>query len=587
MSIRNRARKDRNKARAKYRPALERLEKREVFATLTGVVFHDLNGDGVRAADEPGLAGWTVFMDSDGNNVFDSASDVPTQTDQNGGYSFEVPDASPYFRLVGVLKPTSSGSREWAPTTGVYDRLNFDPTRPTNTVFNFGMRLNSLGNLTRAGSEVLVNPNVEGVQGFSSLISWGKGEIIDSDDAGNYVVGWSQVGSVPIEGAYTHRGFIRIYNADGTPRTGAIELGAVTSIEPTGVLEPFIAFSGDGTRIATSWEGVVRVYGSTGQSIGAPVIANPTAKNEAYWVRSLDIDHNGDFVVVSSGSKIQGNSQNHGVTVFQRYSPSGVKVGKRVQVIDAVVVNGVQDVAMDAAGNFLVTWTDQGLNGQRYSASGAKLGSAIKYTTKITTQASVSMLPNGEYALVWQERETVNDVLVRTAVARRFQPNGIPLGAAVLLDGQREISDVALDTDGTMRVTWANNSPSSFTSASWPFRAYNVFMRSISPSGALSDLIVVNSAWEGGQFNPQITSVKNGKLVVAWNGRGEGDDIGVFTQRFELAPPATQNTSTEHGSMANTSSVESTSETDLFYAQLLEEELDPKGRNKRSPSVRS
>lgn len=50
-------------------------------SSVSGVVFHDLNSDGVRQADEPGAAGFTVSvsMTSDG-------SSIPAYTDDNGGY---------------------------------------------------------------------------------------------------------------------------------------------------------------------------------------------------------------------------------------------------------------------------------------------------------------------------------------------------------------------------------------------------------------------------------------------------------------------------------------------------------------------
>jgi len=41
---------------------------------IRGVKFHDLNGDGIRDANEPGLEGWTIFLDRDGNGVLDEGT---------------------------------------------------------------------------------------------------------------------------------------------------------------------------------------------------------------------------------------------------------------------------------------------------------------------------------------------------------------------------------------------------------------------------------------------------------------------------------------------------------------------------------
>ena len=58
------------------------------LGVLSGVKFNDLNADGERDADEPGLAGWTVFVDADRDGVLDDGelSDV---TDSEGAYRIE------------------------------------------------------------------------------------------------------------------------------------------------------------------------------------------------------------------------------------------------------------------------------------------------------------------------------------------------------------------------------------------------------------------------------------------------------------------------------------------------------------------
>jgi hypothetical protein len=57
-------------------------------ATKTGTKFNDLDGDGVRDAGEPGLAGWVIHLagtDGQGHPV-----NVSTTTDASGNYSFTV-----------------------------------------------------------------------------------------------------------------------------------------------------------------------------------------------------------------------------------------------------------------------------------------------------------------------------------------------------------------------------------------------------------------------------------------------------------------------------------------------------------------
>jgi uncharacterized repeat protein (TIGR01451 family) len=56
-------------------------------SVLTGVKFNDANGNGVRDPGEPGIEGWQIFLDLDGDDVLD-ANERSTFTDANGVYTF-------------------------------------------------------------------------------------------------------------------------------------------------------------------------------------------------------------------------------------------------------------------------------------------------------------------------------------------------------------------------------------------------------------------------------------------------------------------------------------------------------------------
>src|SRR4051812_10943803 len=48
----------------------ERLESRQLLSgDVLATLVNDLNGNGVKDVGEPGLQGWTVFVDYDGNRV--------------------------------------------------------------------------------------------------------------------------------------------------------------------------------------------------------------------------------------------------------------------------------------------------------------------------------------------------------------------------------------------------------------------------------------------------------------------------------------------------------------------------------------
>ena len=67
---------------------LEPVERRVLLTgSIAGTIFSDYNSNGAQDAGEPGLSGWTVFLDSNDNNI-PEASEQKRTTDANGAYSF-------------------------------------------------------------------------------------------------------------------------------------------------------------------------------------------------------------------------------------------------------------------------------------------------------------------------------------------------------------------------------------------------------------------------------------------------------------------------------------------------------------------
>jgi len=54
---------------------------------ITGHKFEDRNANGKLDAGEPGIAGWTFYLDANDNGQLD-AGETTTQTDANGDYAF-------------------------------------------------------------------------------------------------------------------------------------------------------------------------------------------------------------------------------------------------------------------------------------------------------------------------------------------------------------------------------------------------------------------------------------------------------------------------------------------------------------------
>jgi subtilisin-like proprotein convertase family protein len=78
---------------------VEGLEGRRLMASVSGVVFHDYSGDGVRQGNEPGLGGWRVYADANGNGSYDTAA---AQTFGAVGLPAGIPNDAPASTVLAV-----------------------------------------------------------------------------------------------------------------------------------------------------------------------------------------------------------------------------------------------------------------------------------------------------------------------------------------------------------------------------------------------------------------------------------------------------------------------------------------------------
>lgn len=93
-------------------------------APIMGQVYHDLDGDGVKDANEPGLAGWTVFADLN-NDAMPSPGEPSATTNSEGNYTMLVNPG----RVYQVREDVPTGWALTAPPAG-YHIVPVFSTRP-------------------------------------------------------------------------------------------------------------------------------------------------------------------------------------------------------------------------------------------------------------------------------------------------------------------------------------------------------------------------------------------------------------------------------------------------------------------------
>jgi hypothetical protein len=88
--------------------ALTKLFGKTALTAISGYVFNDKNHDGIKQGADVGLGGWRVFVDRDGDGVWDETEES-TLTDAHGRYRFGTLPAGAY--RLQVLQP-----KTWVPT---------------------------------------------------------------------------------------------------------------------------------------------------------------------------------------------------------------------------------------------------------------------------------------------------------------------------------------------------------------------------------------------------------------------------------------------------------------------------------------
>ena len=167
--------------------------------TLTGKVFSDATGNGVFGTGDTGLAGWTVYLDTNNNGAL-NPGESNTLTSSSGAYTFaNLLPGSYHVRIV-----PKSGYGYTGPTTGLYtDMLAAGQTLTGNfgvsnkafisgTVFddvNKSGKQDS-GELGLSSWEIYIDANNNGVlnSGESNTLTDSKGHFTFVLPPGTYVV---------------------------------------------------------------------------------------------------------------------------------------------------------------------------------------------------------------------------------------------------------------------------------------------------------------------------------------------------------------------------------------------------------------
>jgi hypothetical protein len=206
----------------------------------------------------------------------------------------------------------------------------------------------------------------------------------------------------------------------------------------------------------------------------------------------------------------------------QRFNASGARDGDPLRV--NTCLSGMQtypNVAIDANGNFVVTWSSlsqdgsgYGIYAQRFDAAGQRLGSEFRvnaHTAGNQDFSAVAMAPDGQFVVTWTSQDQDGD---RTGIyGQRFDAAGNKLGGEFRVNtttaGNQRYSTVAMDSAGRFVVSW--------TSQDQDGSSGGIYARCYAADGqAVTGEVLVNTTTEGNQQFSAIVMDAGGEFTVAW-----------------------------------------------------------------------
>lgn len=197
-------------------------------------------------------------------------------------------------------------------------------------------------------------------------------------------------------------------------------------------------------------------------------------------------------------------------------------------------------VAADADGDFIVTWSSSGQDGdawgvyaQRYAADGASRGPEFRVnqdTANSQWYPNVASSAGGDFVIVWTS--SLQDGSGDGVFARRYDAGGAPLGDefrvnATTEDHQRH-STVAMDPAGAFVVVWSGYGQAGV--ADW-----DIYAQRYGASGEKQgDEFRVNGTTAGQQQFPSLAVDAQGRFVVAWTTDGQdGSGTAVYGRQYD------------------------------------------------------
>lgn len=329
------------------------------------------------------------------------------------------------------------------------------------------------------------------------------------------------------------------YDGDGTPVGSEITVG---DENPSSSRFVAVAAAPDG-RFVVVWESFppsgdleirARRYAANGTAVGPSVPVNEALlpSDGSFPSRpDVAIDAAGNWFVVWTSTTSQGSDQSDLSVQGRRYDWLGTPSGPPFQLNTLTVGRQIHPaVAMLPDGRAVVVYTDwqnSEVRARRYAASGAAIGDdfAVQDFDTSSSRPDVALEPAGDFLVTWHGIGSPGSDLDQSIQARRFTWSGVPLAPQFQVntaadDAQLFARPTAL-ADGGFLVVWQSDDQPGDP-------LLGVRMRHIAPDGTFNgDEVRANQQVNGGQGVPDLSATPDGRLMVVYYSDTPPSDVGL------------------------------------------------------------
>jgi hypothetical protein len=345
----------------------------------------------------------------------------------------------------------------------------------------------------------------------------------------------------------SYRGMeIPVFNRQGDPLSPEQQKMILTIIDDfkvnddiamTDQSHPAIAIDGSGNFFIT-WEGYcngnydvfARRFNSSGTPQDSNFMVNDDAGTAQQHYPAIAVDALGNFVITWQDYR-NGNYDIYA----QRFNSSGTAQGSNFKVnTDAgTALQDIPAIATDGSGNFVITWGDyRNSNGdiyaQRYNSSGTAQGSNFKVNDDVGTAGqaypAIAIDYSGSFIITWEDYRNGNGDIY----AQRYNSSGAAQGSNFKVNTDfgtalQYVPAIAIDGSGNFIITWQDYRNS----------GGDIYAQRFNSSGAPqgSNFMVNSDAGTAAQQYPAIALDGSGDFVITWDDERNGVE-DIYAQRY-------------------------------------------------------